>query len=186
MPLRVRMQVLRGFVKALVTYPWWGLRLRLQRARFDPNARHVIVVEPGPDGRPGERLVTPSPRAWKTRMVLGVRKDFHLHLDTAGSHLTGVCLGRVAERGDPAASARKTIAHCWAKGHVTLTPITVERVGGEEAYRYRLGIRGMELTEWKFAHDGWLYVVGALCRSKDATSVVSRARATLDTWEWLG
>jgi hypothetical protein len=89
-----------------VTYPVWGLRVRRQRARFDPSETHLIVVEPGPDGRPGERLLAPAPRLWKTKMIPGARHDFQLHLDESGSHLTGLCLGSVAERGAPGSSAR--------------------------------------------------------------------------------
>jgi hypothetical protein len=185
MPLCVRMQVYWGLAKSLLTLPVWGMRVRRRRLAFDERERHVIVVEPGPGGRPGERLVAPAPRLWRTRMVPGARRDFELLLDRTGSHLTGLCLGRVEDRGAPDASARETVEHFWAKGHVALTPITVERVGGEKAYRYRLAVGNSELTEWKFAHDGWLYVVGVLSRPEDAPVSVARGRAVLDTWEWL-
>jgi hypothetical protein len=185
MPMRVRMQVYWGFVKGLVTYPVWGLRVRRQRARFDPSETHLIVVEPGPDGRPGERLLAPAPRLWKTKMIPGARHDFQLHLDESGSHLTGLCLGSVAEHGAPGSSARKTVEHFWAKGWVSLTPIVVEQVAGEEAYRYRLASGRAQLTEWKFSHRGWLYVVGAFNRAQDEDATVARAREVLDTWEWL-
>jgi hypothetical protein len=185
MSMRVRMQVYWGFVKTLVTYPVWWQRVRRQRARFDPSERHLIMVEPGPDGRPGERLVAPAPRLWKTKLIPGARHDFQLHLDRAGSHLSGLCLGRVAERGEPDSSARETVEHFWAKGWVSLTPIVVEQVGGEEAYRYRLASGRTQLTEWKFSHQGWLYVVGAFNCAEDEDATVARAREVLDTWEWL-
>jgi hypothetical protein len=185
MPLRVRLQVLMGFVKSLVTLPWWEFRSRRQRAMLDENADHVVVVEPGPGGRPGERLIARTPSLWKTRMVPGSRNDFQVYLDRAGSHLTAICLGRVTERGEPERSARQTLELFWKKRYVSFDPIVVDRIGGEQAYRYRLALGRTDVIEWKFAHDGWLYVVGAFNRCDDEVATFERARKVLDTWEWL-
>jgi hypothetical protein len=96
-----------------------------------------------------------------------------------------VCLGRVAERGDPERSARDTLDHFWAKGWVALKPAAVERIGGEEAFRYTADVPSGRLTEWKFAHDGWLYVVGALNRAPDDAVTIMRARQALATWLFI-
>ena len=67
-----------------------------------------------------------------------------------------------------------------------MKPTTVERIGGEEAFRYSATVPTGDLTEWQLAHDGWLYVVGAMNHAPDDAVTVMRARHVLDTWEWLG
>jgi hypothetical protein len=123
MPLRVRLQVLLGFLKILATLPWWAFRSRRRRAQLDEGGEHVIVVGPGPGGRP--------------------------------------------------------------RGCVSFDPVVVDRIGGEEAYRYRLALGRTDVIEWKFAHGGWLYVVGAVNRCDDEVATLERAREVLDSWEWL-
>jgi hypothetical protein len=178
--------VLRAHAKFVLTLPWFLLRSRWQQARFKEGAEHEIVVMPGPDGRPGERLVAPGRALHAPKVVFGgSRNDFSLYLDRAGSYLSGVCLGPVAERGEPEASARDTVAHFWGKGFVTHTPLAFEEVAGEPAFRYRLAFGRTQLTEWKFAHGGWLYVVGAMNRAADEGGTLERARRVLDTWVWL-
>ena len=61
----------------------------------------------------------------------------------------------------------------------------VELFGSAEAFRYRAALPSGSFTEWKFAHDGWLYAVGALNRAPDEELTILRARRVLDTWEWL-
>lgn len=131
--MRVAVQVLVGTVQSLVTLPWFLLRSRWQLARFDEHFRHVVLVEPGPGGRPGERVVAHSPRVWQR----------------LGSSLTAKCVGLASERGQPGPSARETLEHFWAKGWETLTPMVVEQIGGEEAFRYHLAAGRTQLTEWK-------------------------------------
>lgn len=115
--------------KLVVTLPWFLLRAWWQRRNSKEGAEHEIVVSPGPDGRPGERLIAPSPSLWRPRVVPGGRNDFSAFLDREGSTLQGVCLGRVTERGDPEISARDTVELFWAKGWVALKPMMVERIG---------------------------------------------------------
>lgn len=180
--------------KLVLTLPWYLLRASWQRRTFKEGAGHEIVVAPGPDGRPGERLVAPSPSLYGPTVVpgarnafsVGARNDFSVFLDSNGSTLQAVCVGRVAERGDPERSARDTLDHFWAKGWVALQPTAVERIAGEEAFRYSADIPSGRLTEWKFAHDGWLYVVGSMNHAPDDAATVMRARQALDSWEWLG
>jgi hypothetical protein len=172
--------------KLVLTLPWYMLRAFWQRRTFKEGAEHEIVVAPGPDGRPGERLVAPSPSLYRPKVVPGARNDFSVFLDSNGSTLQAVCVGRVAERGDPERSARDTLAHFWANGWVALEPTAVERIAGEEAFRYTADTPTGRLTEWKLAHDGWLYVVGAMNHAPDDAVTVMRARQALDSWEWLG
>ena len=183
--MRVPPKLVLTLPKLVLTLPWFLLRSRWQRARFREGAEHEIVVPPGPDGRPGERLLAPSPRLYAPKVVPGARNDFCVHLDRHGSTLNGVCLGPVAERGEPGASARDTVAHFWAKGWVSHIPLVVERVAGEEAFRYHVAAPGPALIEWKFAHRGWLYAVGTFNRGPDEATTVQRARKVPDTWEWL-
>jgi hypothetical protein len=171
--------------KLVLTLPWFMLRSYWQRKRFDERARHEIVVAPGPDGRPGERLVAPSRSLYRPKVVPGSRNDFCVFLDPEGSSLQAVCLGPVAERGEPERSARDTLEHYWSKGWVTLKATTVERIGGEEAFRYSAAVPTGDLTEWQFAHDGWLYIVGAMNHAPDDGPTITRAREALDSWEWL-
>jgi hypothetical protein len=163
------------------------LRVYWQRTSFKEGAEHEIIVAPGADGRPGERLVAPSRSLVYGPMVVpGARNDFCVSLDRSGSTLAAVCVGRVAERGNPERAARDTLEHFWAKGWVSLKATTVERIGGEEAFRYSAALPRSSLTQWQFAHDGWLYVVSAFSRAADDAVTVMRARQALDSWEWLG
>jgi hypothetical protein len=169
-----------------LTAPWFVGLSYWRQARFKEGREYEVVVPPGPDGRPGERLTTPSPSLHRPRVVQGSRSDFGGMIDRHGSTITGVCLGRVADRGNPSTSARDTLAHFWEKGWIALTPMSVEEIGGEEAFRYQIALpSGARLTEWKFAHAGWLYAVGSRNRAHDEDITLSRARSILDTWEWL-
>ena len=172
-------------VKLVVTLPWFSVRAWWQRRTFEEGAEHQIVVDPGPDGRPGEQLIAPSPSLWRPRVGPGARNDFCAFLDREGSSLQGVCLGRVSERGDPESSARDTVKHFAAKSWVALGPTTGEQVGGAAAFRYWVAFPGGSFTEWKFAHDGWLFAVGAWNRAADEDVTIMRARQVLDSWQWL-
>ena len=42
------------------------------------------------------------------------------------------------------------------------------------------------LIDWHFAHDGWLFVAGVLCKARDRESrLVEHARAVFSTWTWI-
>jgi hypothetical protein len=169
-----------------LTAPWYIGLSHWRQARFNQGREYETVIRPGPDGRPGERLITPSASLHGPKVVKGSRKDFGVIIDRHGSTLQGVCLGRVAERGEPGTSARDTLAHFWKKGWIALTPMSVEEIGGDRAFRYQIAPpHGPRLTEWKFAHAGWLYAVGSFNRASDEAVTLSRARRILDSWEWL-
>jgi hypothetical protein len=169
-----------------LTLPWFVGLSYWRQATFKEGRTHELVVPPGPDGRPGERLVAPSRALHRPRVVKGSRNDFGVMIDRHGSRLNGVCLGRVTERGEPGPAARKTLAHFWEKGWVDLTPMSLEEIGGEEAFRYHAVLPGgTGFVEWKFAHAGWLYAVGGFTRGPDRAATLSRLRRVLDSWEWL-
>jgi hypothetical protein len=147
---------------------------------------HEIIVPRGPNGQPGERLLSPTPSLYRPRVVgCGSREDFRLLLDLQGTTLASVCLGTVAERGDPEESVHRTLERRAFHGYGRDSPIVAERIVGEEALRYRLVFGTGVLTEWKFSHRGWLFVVGVLDRGPDPAATVARAREVLSTWHWL-
>ncbi|MEJ7656236.1 MAG: hypothetical protein WKF33_04310 [Thermoleophilaceae bacterium] len=58
-------------------------------------------------------------------------------------------------------------------------------VAGEDGWRVRVVFASAALTDWKFAHAGWLFVVGALCHPPDPeTEVLTMVRSSLETWRW--
>ena len=53
-----------------------------QRVWFGPTRRYVIEISPGPNGRPGERVLAPDttagptdPALWSTRDAVGPPSD---------------------------------------------------------------------------------------------------------------
>jgi hypothetical protein len=57
---------------------------------------------------------------------------------------------------------------------------------GEAGCRYQVELDTRILVEWKFAHEGWLFVAGPLCHRSDNTDrLVDRAREILATWTWI-
>jgi hypothetical protein len=169
----------------ILTLPWYTARARWLSRAIREGVDHRIVVDPGPDGRPGERLTAPTRSLYRPRVVPGARNDFCVFLDRKGTSLQGVCLGRVEDRGDPEASAHETVEHFAAKGWIALKAMASEQIGGAEAFRYWIAHPGGSLTEWKFAYDGWLYAVGAFHRGRDEDATIARARAALASWEWI-
>jgi hypothetical protein len=158
-----------------------------RRTGFARTLRHEIAIPPGPDGRPGERVLAPSASMhppWPPGPD-GSRADFRVKLSRRGSHFGAVCLGAVAELGDPAASAQRAIAR-FTDGGGTASPIAAEVIAGEPGCHYRLKLPRSVLLEWKLAHRGWLFAAGALCRRGDReAAIAARARAVLATWTWL-
>ena len=143
-------------------------------------------MPPGPDGRPGERLLAPSRSFYAPRITPdNCREDLRILITPAGSTFGVVCLGRVSEEGDPLLNARYSLTRIAP----FLDPAAViepETVAGEAGFRYRIPRNTSTLIEWKFAHAGWLYVAGALVRkSDDEFKAEDRARDVLSTWQWI-
>jgi hypothetical protein len=165
-----------------------AVRQALREAGFGDGLRHEIVIPPGPDGRPGERFWAPS-RSLHPPMPPGVdgsRWDVRVVLSRRPSALTVVCLGPLSERGDPEAAAYHTIRAFAERGHTSASAVEAEQVAGEAGVRYQIELGNKALVEWKFAHQGWLFVAGAMCHPKDKFDKLLRlTRNIFQTWEWL-
>lgn len=163
---------------------------RLKRETgFDPAASHEIVVPAGPGERPGERVMAPSRSAHPPRLTPDrAREDFRVIVGRGGSSLAAVCLGPVNERGDPDSSVEYSLNSIAGRlgdpevGH----RLPDAKVAGIHALRYRIRLPSATLDEWKFAHDGWLYVAGVLWTRPDRENdVLATGQRVLDTWTWL-
>ena len=164
---------------------WWWWRWR-RRTCFDGRLAHELRIPAGPDGRPGERLLAHSASMYEPRMCPDdSREDFRVFVGRE-STFAAVCLGRVGERGEPLESARRSIYGISAWPGTESAAIAHEEIAGEPAQRYRVILNSGALTEWKFAHDGWLFVAGVFSRSRDdEAETVRRSQAVLSTWRWL-
>ena len=152
--------------------------------RFSTALDHEIVVPPGPDGRPGERLLAPSLSFYPPWITQDdCREDLRVLLTHSGSSLGVVCLNRSVP-GDPLLSARYSLTRVAPSvDHRSIEP---ETVAGEAGVRYRAPLNTATLIEWKFVRAGWLYAAGALIRrSDDELETEDRAREVLSTWQWL-
>ncbi len=144
-------------------------------------------MPPGPDGRPGERLLSTSRSLYAPRKLGpdGSREDFRVVVGRGASTFAAVCLGRVADVGGPRDSAWHSIRELGIKG-CSASPVVDEEVAGTEGCRYSIALNSGLLTEWKFAHAGWLFVAGVLhWRPDDGQVVLDRARSILATWRWV-
>jgi hypothetical protein len=166
-----------------------GLSLwpRRRDAGFARRLKHKIEIPPGPDGRPGESVLAPGISLhppWPLGPD-GSRSDFRFLIGRGGSHFGAVCFGRVMERGGPRDSAQKAIRRFIQRGWEA-SDVEDEVVAGEPDCRHRLVFPRSVLVDWNFAHRGWLFGAGVLCRPSDQESVmIERALAVLATWTWL-
>jgi len=147
---------------------------------------HAVVVPPGPDGRPGERLLAPNPSSKPILLTPDLaRTDCTLRL-LRRSSFSVVCLGSVNVRGTPTESAARHRAHLagWKIDFVNEPEPCV--AAGEEAVTYSFAFAsGVSLTEWKFAHRGWLFVAGVLSDPWERLEVVPLGARVLQSWQWL-
>ena len=157
-----------------------------RKAQFTGKLTHEVVVPPARDGRPGERLLAPSRSLHAPNVSrFGYRKDFQVIVDSDASPLTALCLGTTAQHGDPEQAARETLQLFREKGLAPSRGVAPDEIAGERAYRYEAHLSVGRLTEWKFAHDGWLYVVGVVALGMDHTETVHQVRRVLGTWQWV-
>ncbi|HJS95131.1 MAG TPA: hypothetical protein VJ741_12780 [Solirubrobacteraceae bacterium] len=113
------------------------------------------------------------------------REDFRV-LVGQRSTFAAACLGTVSQRGEPYESAIRTIARTSAWPGVDSADIVDDKVAGDRAVRYRVILPGGMLTEWKFAHRGWLFVAGVFCRTGDnEADALLRAALVCSTWQWI-
>lgn len=169
----------------------WSCRgARHRRARFvqlSRELRHRTTVPPGPDGRPGERLMTPSLNQHASHIAIdGSRNDLAIRLGPRGSMLFGVCLG-VQDGDGPTASAEYTIAQFKHRriGSCIETPSNTRMVGCDAVTYVLQRNNGQILREWKFLREGWLFGVGILRHPSDRRGVESLGLKSLDTWQWI-
>jgi len=150
---------------------------RWRRMTFDAERLWPIVVCPGPDGRPGERVLAPSRAIYVSQRAgpCGSREDFRVVIGRGGSTFAVVCLGPTQERGDPMASAWQSLKRVGKERYGAYSAPVEEEVAGTTGCRYRIALGAKGLTEWKFAHDGWLFVGGVLAVPADheATMITS-------------
>jgi hypothetical protein len=162
-------------------------RLQRQTGFRDGSLTHDLLVTPGPGSRPGERLKVSSMSVTPVRVGPdGTRHDFQVLVDRHGTLLTGLCLKRIESPNAAEESAWSLVARFVQEGFDGTSEILPDEIAGERAYRYGVTLRMGRLTEWKFAHDGWLFVVGLLVRgpTRDTETAHQRARAMLASWQW--
>jgi hypothetical protein len=114
----------------------------------------------------------------------GSRCDFRVVVGDAGSTFAAVCLGTLADRGDPRQAAVDWMAN---KYEFPASPVVEDEVAGRPAFRYRLSLpSGKSLTEWQFEHAGWRFVAGLLCMpDDDELTMAGRSRRILSSWRWI-
>lgn len=161
---------------------WWRWR---RRHAYSERLIHEVVVSSGPDGRPGERLLATSRSIYQTRMCPDdSREDFRI-LVGRRSTLAVVCFSPDSARAGPDQHARQAVRNLTLPGDAQ-SAIVAEHVAGEAAASYRIVRNLAVLTEWVFAHDGWLFAAGVLCHpDDDEHETVDRARAVLASWRWI-
>jgi hypothetical protein len=149
---------------------------------------HELVIPDGPDGRPGERLMSASRSLYAPRICRDdSREDFRVVLDAHHSTLAAVCLRPSTGPADVEASAGHSLTRHRESGFKGSDEATPERIAGETAHCHSVVLTSGVLTDWKLAHAGWLYVVGVLSKAppRERETTMRRARAALDTWTWL-
>jgi hypothetical protein len=170
----------------VVGQPYFALKARRTVAQLSEDLDHQVVSQPEPGGWPGYVVQAPTPGIGQRRGSRDVASKACTFLDREYSLLTILCLGRVSDRGDPAAATQKIIDDFSRRGYWSYSPVETESVAGERAYRARFVVARRPLTEWRFAHAGWLFVVGArTTKPGDEAHVLDRARRVLRTWQWL-
>ena len=140
---------------------------RLRRSQFTGRLSHVVTVPPGPGDRPGERLVGPS-RAFfpPTVAACGSRNDLVVALGRR-ARLTVVCLGTLADRGDPWSSWQFTIGRLAELGIPCVAGPSLTRIADEHAVRYS-------------------YALSSGVRRRPGDDEASRlGEVALETWSWI-
>ena len=163
------------------------VRRAVRRTGFSGRLSHELVVPAGADGRPGERVLTPSRPLFPPVLASdGSRDDFCVLVGRARSAVAAVCLGPVDVRGDALASAHATIENLSAEGFRTVQAPRADPIGVLDAVHYRMRRRRSELDEWRFSHDGWLFVATLNRRYDDLEfPTLTLTRRMLGTWRWL-
>lgn len=180
-----------ALTKTFFSSPWYRTYARRKffqkmcdEAGYTPNGRNVVQVPSGLDGRPGYTICLPSrPRnvgAFGTDLS---RNDFQAMVGPT-TFVNVVCLSPTQSETTPEHSAEVEIHNLAAYGYRLVDPINRSEMAGEQAVTYRFEGNSVELTEWKFKRDGWLFVVGLRSHAPDPATH-ARALRYLATWQWL-
>jgi hypothetical protein len=163
------------------------LAVRRWHRSYTGVLEHEIVVPVGPGGEPGARLRAPSPSMYSTRFGPdGSREDFRVLVGPRHSSFASVCLGTVANRGEPEALARDAPEKHRRQGITVRQGTFPDQIAGHDAWGHSFVIGTRVVTDWHFAHDGWCFVVGTYCTPEDNYwDAISRTREVMETWEWL-
>jgi hypothetical protein len=115
------------------------------------------------------------------------REDFRVLLDRWPSTFASVCLHRIEDEREVEESAWFSLSRALERGNGGSYEIEAATIAGEAALGYTMAVRRCLLTDWKLAHDGWLFVIGVLSVRDEHVheEAVRRALDALDTWEWL-
>ena len=169
----------------LVRLPGQALRQRRILSQWSGGAMHWIEMAPKPNGCPGQAFFAPSPVLWQQRRVFGAQHALCLLLDRDKSILKVIAFRHsIHSPEDLDREAGEMDAFYARKGYASYSPLIVEEIGGERALRQRWVLGHFELTEWRFAHRGWLFLVGVFNRAPNEDDTLATARGVLDTWQW--
>jgi hypothetical protein len=115
------------------------------------------------------------------------RADFRVVLDRRGSLLSAVCLHPLSGPEHVEESAWHSLSSLLRKGFDSDCVIVPRELVGEAALGYTIEFTRRTLTDWKLAHEGWLYVIGVLTLRDRALHerAVRRSLDVLETWRWL-
>jgi hypothetical protein len=150
---------------------------------YQPDSRRPVEVPVGHDGRPGYTISVPS-RVTNLRDVArgGDHADFQT-LVGPRTVLAVVCFGGEQARPSVEESAQATMSSLPAMGATVSEPVTSERLASEPSVRYRFRTSHLDVIEWKFKRDGWLFAVGIQSVEPDPEAEL-RALECLGTWTW--
>jgi hypothetical protein len=181
---------------ACALMPGLPVTLRANRARresgFGDLLVHEVSVQPGPGGRPGERVLSYSrsvydPQRPRPEHDGHLRHDFRVlvgHLTT----LSVECMGPTSKLGDAQEATRRGVERSAEKWDQHPTEVLPQTVAGEQAYRLRYSRKAGagNYWTWRLAHNGWLYEI-ALIRSArdDEDEMLRRAYQVLGSWRWV-
>lgn len=160
----------------------WGRMC--DRLGYDPAARHRVEVPSAPDGRPGYTLTLPSRPNFVSVIAKDDSRNDFLAMVGPATLVRAVCFGADHRPQTPDDSAFTTLNHLQRhRVEVRELPTPTELVG-ERAVRYRYALpSGLDVTEWKFTRDGWLFCVGIQTLEIDPAAE-RRATEALQSWTW--
>lgn len=153
------------------------------RLGYDPVARHVVEVPAAQDGRPGYTVSLPSRPNFVSVIAADDSRNDFLAMSGPTTLVKAVCFGAAHGPQSPEESAFFALNSLARNRPEILEMPTPDRMAGEAAVRYRYAVLGLDVTEWKFRRQGWLFAVGIQSAEPDAEAE-TRALECLRTWTW--